>query len=240
MKYVSFSNQDKIKFFDELAETFMGKNFSHITKADVELLLFHFYISKMIENNKNEDGTIDYLLCSDYKISHDLGITQQRVRNLKVKNQLIYPIEFDWKMSLASLTNNARFDEKSRKIIINIPDPNLFLEIQNHLENQGSYIEMQLNSKILQIRVEYFIDLILSLESEENKKKIIKKLKKEFKEHNKDEKIFEGKNLGEFFIDNQDLFLEMIKAFSSIISCFSPTNKPLVATIMGFFNNPLM
>ena len=240
MKYVEFSDENKIKFFDELTETFMGKNFSHITKSDVELLLFHFYITQMIESKQNKDGTIDYSVCSDYKISHDLGITQQRVRNLKVKTQLIYPIEFDWKKSFASLASNARFDEKSRKVIINIPDPNLFLEIQNHLENQGSYIEMQLNSKILQIRVEYFIELILTLEPDENKKKIIKELKKAFKEHNKDEKKVEGMNLGEFLIDNQDLFSEIIKLLSSIISCFSPTTKPLVATIMGFFNNPLM
>ena len=96
MKYVTFKDEDKIKFFDEIASRFYEANFGQFSKADFELLMFKFYIQKMISDNKNGDNTIDYSLCSDYKISKDLGITQQRVRNLKVKNQLVNPIEFEW------------------------------------------------------------------------------------------------------------------------------------------------
>lgn len=47
--------------------------------------------------------------------------------------------------------------------MISIPDPNLFYEIQNFLEEQGAYIDKQLNSKLLVIREEYFADLLLPL-----------------------------------------------------------------------------
>ena len=60
--------------------------------------------------------------------------------------------------------------------MINIPDPNLFIEIQNFIEDQGAYVEKQLNSKILQLRIEYYIDLIVALEPDTSRKKIIKEL----------------------------------------------------------------
>lgn len=235
MEYVTFSEQDKIRYFDELTEMFMGKNFSHITKSDVELLLFHFYINTMINDNKNEDGTIDYSLCSDYKISQDLGITQQRVRNLKVKNQLVNPIPFDWRKALAALIENARYDKKNGKIMINIPDPNLYIEIQNHLENQGKYVEMQLNSKILQIRVEYFIDLVLLLEDEKKRGKIIKELKDRVKDLNKEEKIFEEKEIGKSIFENLGSFLEIANFLTSVANSVFPTLPPLIAALIKIF-----
>ena len=186
MKYVSFNDEEKIELFDEIISHFYNSNFGQLSKSDIELMMFNIYIKKLISGNLNYDGTIDYKKCSDYKISQDLGITQQKVRNLKVKNQLINPIDYDWKAAFAKLTENARYDKTTGKIVINIPDPNLFIEIQNFIEDQGAYVEKQLNSKILQLRVEYYIDLIVALEPDASRKKIIKELKKIFKEEGKE------------------------------------------------------
>ena len=177
MKYINFTNEEKVELFDEIANHFYNSNFGLMSKSDMELLMFHIYIEQIIKQNMNEDGTIDYRNCSDYKISQELGITQQRVRNLKVKNQLRNPIKFDWQRALAGITANARYDKNTGKILMNIPDPNLYIEIQNFLEDQGGYVETQLNSKILQIRAEYYIELVISLEPEESRTKIIKALK---------------------------------------------------------------
>ena len=98
MKYVTFTEDEKAKMFDKIASQFYEANFRKISKADFELLMFHFYIDKMVSQNQNEDGSVNYNSISDYKISKELGTTQQRVKNLKVKNQLIYPIDFDWKL----------------------------------------------------------------------------------------------------------------------------------------------
>lgn len=192
MKYTEFSKEEKIAFFDEIASHFYEANFGQMSKADLELLMFRFYLEKMISTYQNEDGTIDYNKCSDYKISKELGITQQKVRNLKVKKELVYPTKYDWKAALARITENARYDKETGKVTLNIPDPNLSIEIQNFIEEKGAYVEMQLNSKILQIRAEYYIALVIALEQGDNRKKIIAELKK----HCKDEKEFDEQNIG--------------------------------------------
>lgn len=225
MDYVSFTEQDKVRFFDEIAKHFYEANFGQMSKSEIELLMFHFYMEKMIADNVDEDGTIDYTKCSDYKISKDLGITQQRVRNLKVKNQLTYPIEFDWKLALARLTENARYDKVSKKIVLNIPDPNLYLEIQNFIEENGAYIEKQLNSKVLQIRVEYYIDLILALETTETREKVIKNLKKTLKENGRDDLKFDEKEIGKTLIN---FAVDISKIVANILS-ISPQNQLLQA-----------
>lgn len=217
MKFVNFTEEDKIKMFDEIASHFYNANFGQMSKTDIELLMFHFYIEKMVSENSSEDGVIDYNKCSDYKISHDLGITQQRVRNLKIKNQLVYPIEYDWKLALAKLTENARYDKVSKKIIMNIPDPNLYLEIQNFIEEKGAYVEKQLNSKILQIRVEYYIELALALENVDNQKKFIKKLKQFFKDKGKNDNEFDENNIGKSLIEMAVNITEIAANISNVI-----------------------
>lgn len=219
--YVTFEPEEKIKLFDEIADCFYNANFGQFSKSDIELMMFRFYIEKMISDNKNADGTIDYRNCSDYKISKDLGITQQRVRNLKVKNQLTHPIDYDWKLAFAKLTENARYDKRTGKVILNIPDPNLALEIQNFIEDSGAYVEKQLNTKLLQIRAEYYIDLVVALEPEQTRKKIIKVLKKRFSESGKDDTVLDEKNIGKSLLDSA---VEITSIAANISSIISPAN----------------
>ena len=233
MKYVSFSDEEKIRFFDEISEHFYNANFGLLSKNEFELMMFRFYLEKMISENSFEDGTIDYSKCSDYKISKDLGITQQRVKNLKIKNQLIHPIEFDWKKALAKITENARYDKNTKKITLNIPDPNLYLEIQNFIEDNGAYIEKQLNSKVLQLRVEYYIDLIVALEPDEKRKTIKKSLKKFFKDNCKDDNVFQDKEIGKSLVNAAVNITDVAANLSSIIS---PENTVGVA-LLNLLNN---
>lgn len=165
-----------------------------------------------------------------------MGTTQQRVRNLKVKNQLIYPIDFDWKLALSHLTEKARYDKTSHKIMLNIPDPNLFYEIQNFIEEQGAYIEKQLNSKILQIRVEYYIDLVLSLDENCDKKKILKELKKDFKDAEKENNKFDDKNIGHTLMQIGKAGYEIVDIINSLSNLVNPGNiawKALSSLVLG-------
>lgn len=216
-----FTQEEKIEYFEEIASHFYNVNFGQFSKPDMELLMFSFYIKKKVEENKNEDGTVDYGKISDYIISKELGITQQRVTSLKKKCQLIYPIEFDWKKALANLIKNARYDSVTRKITLNIPDPNLAIEINNFIETKGAYFEKQLNSKILQIRVEYFIELMLELEGEETRKKIIKELKEQFSSTNKEEHMFDEKHIGKSLIKG---VVDISSIAAGITNVLSPSN----------------
>lgn len=99
------------------------------------------------------------------------------------------------------LVGNARFDNKSGKVLINIPDPNLYIEIKHYLENYGGYIETQLNRNLLKIRVEYFIQLLVEIEPEKERNIIIKEIKKYIKKENKDENIFSKDNIAKSLLD---------------------------------------
>lgn len=178
-----FDNFDKAKAFDEIAEFFYDMNFGSTSKSDIELLMFHFYMDAMIQANKIDNSdVISYTACSDYKMSQKLGITQQRVRNLKVKTELVYPQnDFRWEESLAYLLRdkkNVQFS-KNDMVIINIPDPNLFYAIQDYIEEYGGYVEIHINRKILEMRKEYLWQFALQLESEEQQNAIKKYIQKE-------------------------------------------------------------
>lgn len=225
MQYVDFTDGDKIDCFDEIAKHFYEHNFGQFSKADMELLMFRFYMKKMIDSNKNEDNTIDYSKCSDYKISKDLGITQQRVRNLKVKNQLAEPIEFNWEKSVVQLLENARFDKESRKVTMNIPDPNLYIEIENFIEENGGYIEKQLNRKMLQIRAEYFLALTIAAEvSNESRANIIKRLRHDFEIANKDNMVFDEKDIGKSIKDAVETGKDIVEIAKDVEKLLSPGN----------------
>lgn len=232
MEPVKFTPEEKIKYFDQIAARYYERNFGQVSKADMELLMFHFYLEKMIENCCAEDGTVDYNQCSDFKISKELGITQQRVRNLKVKKQLAFPVEFDWKISLARLTKNARFDPDTHKVTLSIPDPNLYLEIQNFIEEQGAYIEKQLNGKVLQLRAEYYIDLILMMEPEKRREDIIKELRSVFAKEGKDQAKLEGKSIGKSLLDATVNITTVAANISSLISPGNCVGKALMELLL--------
>ena len=161
---------------------------------------------------------MNYTAISDYKIAKRLGITESRVRSFKVKYHLKYGEDFEWKRAFAKLIANARYEKETHKIIVNIPDPNLYIEIQNYFEENGAYVEKQLNSKILQIRVEYFIALVVSDEPEDNRKKVIKTLKEQFKTANKSEDLFDERNIGKSLIDITCNITSIISNISSVLS----------------------
>lgn len=184
-----FDNTAKIKAFDEISDFFYDRNFGSFSKTDMELLMFKFFMEAMIKRHKCENSdTIDYAACSDYKISKILGITQQRVRNMKVKKEITYPqSDFKWEKSFAQLLKNgSAIRLEDGKIRINIPDPNLFYAIQNFIEEQGGFIDITLNPKLMIMRQEHLIALIIWVEGEDKKKEILKSLNEKLKKANKD------------------------------------------------------
>jgi len=235
MQYFEFNKDEKAEMFDVIASRYYNRNFGQMSKTDMDLLMFHFYIEKISSVSTSGDGTLDYLQCSDYKISKELGITQQRVRNLKVKNQLVYPSEEerDWKKEFAKLTKNARYDQVSKKVIVNIPDPNLYLEIQNFIEEKGAFVEKQLNSKILQIRAEYYIDLVISLEPIDNRKKIIDELRKQLRSGGSEDAAFDETNIGKSLIDGA---VNITTVAANLTTLVSPQNH-IAAALFKLLTN---
>ena len=155
-----FDDEAKIKAFDEIAKLYYEHNFGSTSKSDIDLLMFHLYVSRLADYG------------SDYAVSNQLGITQQRIQGLRIKRKLKYmPSQnFDWKVVFAEiLGSKGNYDEKTRRVSVLIKDPNLYIEIENFLENElGYFADYTLNRKILQLRVEYCLELLLKAVGEEN------------------------------------------------------------------------
>lgn len=185
-----FTEEDKAKAFNKIAEMYYNQNFGSTSKQDIDLLMFSIYIEQILD--KSEENISTY---SDYTLSKALGITQSKIRNLKEKKELKYPYEgFDWKRSFERLSRNARYEDG--KIKIELRDKNLYNEVKNFIEEKGGYIEAQLSTTLLQISPSYYIDFIVELEDEPNRNKIKRKLKKQFEKHNIDTKYFETESIG--------------------------------------------
>lgn len=183
--YESISESiNKGEAFDEIAKLFYYRNFSTVSKSEIDLIMFHFYMKALLTKYADENGVLDYDTCSDYEISKQLGITQERVRNLKIKSQARYPEPFDWKKSFQSLEDKIRYDEQKKRIIIPISDPNLYIEIKNYIEENGGYVEVQRSGNYLQIRPEYYLFLLFDSSDEQDRKKILKEVTKKLNKRN--------------------------------------------------------
>ncbi len=159
------NNQRCANNFKELAEMFYNHNFGQASKQEIEIFMFHAYMDGLREDKKT---------ITDYTISKKLGITQQRVRNLRIKENLVYGLNVDWKKELVRCISNARYEDPF--IVMDIPDPNVLLEVKNYLEENGKYADTRINKRLLSIRVEFFMDLSMEVDSEKTAKEIFKSL----------------------------------------------------------------
>ncbi|MEY8232076.1 hypothetical protein AALA82_10685 [Oscillospiraceae bacterium 50-16] len=188
-----FEADDKVKCFNEIAEQFYHGNFGKMSKADFEVLLFHLYIEQCLEKKLPFD---------DYTLSRDLGITQSRIRTLKIKKELQYPHDgFEWKEAFVAYIPNAYYDSTKHLVKVHIPDVSVLMELRNHIETHGWYDEYQLNPKLFQCKTDVFIKLCRSLDQEEDlvlsdeSKEALRKLQREAKgekEQNALERILSG------------------------------------------------
>lgn len=184
---MSIVYDDSKEPYEIIKDNYFNKNFGSLSKSEVDLLMFKFYLEDLIKNNKDEDGTVNYSIISDYKIAKELGITPQRVRNLKVKKELVFPQpNFNWKDSLRRvLENENAIRILNGNIKVNIPDPNLFYAIQDSIEDEGGYLDIQLNTKLLSVPIDDFMNLFKLIGTEEECKEIEKTIEKEYKKINK-------------------------------------------------------
>lgn len=165
---IHFDDVEKIKAFDRISECFLKQNFGSVSKGDLELIFFSILLEHCRKNNMKYD---------DYTLGNILGITQQRVRNLKIKNQLRYPDNtYDWQAELAQLAQNVRYSEDDRFALISLDNPILMIEIQYFIEQKGGFVDYSFNPKLLKMPVRDFAVLMVEIGMEKNENAILKKI----------------------------------------------------------------
>lgn len=154
-----FLPEEKAAAFDKIAEKFYRRNFGQMGKADLEVLMFSIYIEQCLEKGLRYD---------DYTLAVQLGIPESRVRTLKVKKELQYPYKnFHWEEAFQECIRHAKYDDKKALVKVSITDPNVKREVENCIDQLNFYSEYQLNTKLLQMRPDQFVELCIHLYSEE-------------------------------------------------------------------------
>lgn len=210
------------KMINDLCDLFFNRNFGQTSKSEMELFMFHCYMENM---------RCGQIVFTDYQISKELGVTQQQVRNLRIKEQLKYPREIVWQDELEKLIPNARYDDPY--IVIDMPDPNVLIEIKNYLENRGRYVIVQRNVRLLTMRIESFVDLAIEINPEKNTNEVYKELLKQLQ---KDNKIDEGKLHPNINACKEivDLGIDITTIVANLATVLSPDNifiKTLIALV---------
>ena len=184
------NTEDVVNAFQLIAREFYWGNFGRLSKSDMETLMFHIYMEQLLKV-KGDSNFNEY---SDYRIAKDLGISQSKVSSLKLKKQLQYPHSFDWRASLARISNRCRYE--AGKIKLQIPDINLYYEIKNAVEENGGFVDVSLTPKLLQISPEYFLDLLEAICEDESRKQLKKKLRENLRKTVKDKEYLESEPIG--------------------------------------------
>ncbi len=136
------------------AEVF-SKRFGTFSKADFEILMFTIYLDMLDSPAK------------DYNISIDLGITESKVRQLRIKSQLLYPRNLDWQDELHRAMEKGFYDQTNHTITIMIEDPSVQSLIKSKIESAYGVVQPTLNIKHLCMPVEGYILLASMMEEDQ-------------------------------------------------------------------------
>lgn len=189
-------NESKAEAFDKIAELYYDNNFGSTSKSDFEILMFSLYLDRILKLSES-----DMEAYSDYTLSKQLGTTQSKIRNLKIKKELKYPYDgFDWKESFARVSSTAQFF--NGKIHIYISDPNLFIELKHFVELHGRTVDISLNPALFVVSIESFIELLLYVGTEDDEKKIIKSIRNTYQNEKIQIENFEKTSLVKSIKDN--------------------------------------
>ena len=89
----------------------------------------------------------------------------------------------------------------------------MFLELKNAIETKGGFIEVQLNKNLLQVRLQYFLDVLVAISEEEDRQKIKDTLENTIKKNNYDINFDKRKTIGQTLANEApDMALTLIEA----------------------------
>ena len=139
--------------FDE-AELFT-RRFGSFSKADYEILMFSIYLDMQTEPVR------------DYDISIALGMTETKVRSLRVKSQLLYPRTISWCDELQKALTKGQYNPDKMTITVMIEDPSVQNLLKSKIESAYGPVYLSFNPKLLTLPVESY--LLLAMELMEDK-----------------------------------------------------------------------
>lgn len=153
-----FLNDVKDDLVKDLCLKYFNRNFGSISKSEIDLLMFHYYLKqKRINISRNDSHSSNNKDPSDYELSKELGISQSRVRSFKSKDYLQNGDCRDWKQCLVYSIEHAEFVKANDNVELLITDVIVMMELRNFLEQMNLIDEYVLNPKVFKCSVDVFI-----------------------------------------------------------------------------------
>ena len=131
------------------------RHFGTFSKSDYEILLFTIFQDSLGQPLR------------DYDISIALGITESKVRSLRIKSQLLYPKELEWTEDLVKSIEHGYYDKTQQQITVTFENPSVQSFIKNMVEEKCGVVWLSLNAKQLVLPVESFLLLAAFAEKDE-------------------------------------------------------------------------
>lgn len=118
------------KTVEKLYKLYFQRNFGTTMKSQIDLIMFETYLS-LCKKPKNE------LSIDDFDMAFNLGITENKVRNLK-ENVIVKFESYsdDWMNSFVKVIDSAFYDEKKHLVKILISDKYTMINLRHYLEQK--------------------------------------------------------------------------------------------------------
>ncbi len=195
------------------AEVFT-RRFGTFAKSDYETLLFTIFLDSL------------HAPARDYDISIALGITESKVRNLRIRSQLLYPKELKWQDELAIAIQHGNYDSYSKQITVTIEDPSVQNLIKNIIEKNFGTVGQSLNVKHLVLPVDSF--LLIAAYAEQDPEKTLKELNNIVQEQSESISIIEKSTLKARFLQK----IRDIPQFLATALTIYDIGRPIIESIL--------
>lgn len=165
-----------------------SNKFNTFTKSDFELLMFTAYLDSCSKPIR------------DYDISIALGMPETKVRNLRLKSQLVYPKNLLWKEELAECIKHGSYDKGSKLVTVTFEDPSVKALVKNEIEKQFGTVNLSFNNKQLVMPVDSFV--ILAVFTDDKPEQALKNLNHILRERGRKEDVIEDTPFKDKVFDN--------------------------------------
>ena len=110
-----------------------SKRFGSFAKSDFEVLMFSIYLDMQTEPVR------------DYDISIALGITESKVRSLRIRSQLLYPRTLSWNDELQKALSRGQYNADKMTITVMIEDPSVQNLLKSKIEEAYGPVYLSFN-----------------------------------------------------------------------------------------------
>ena len=211
---IRFNNLDS-NFLKRMQEAnLFTQRFGSFSKTDYEVLMFTIFLDSLPAPLR------------DYDISIALGITESKVRNLRVKSQLMYPRKLEWTEELAKSIEHGYYDRTTGQITVTFEDPSIQNLMKNKIEESFGTVGRTLNIKQLVLPIESF--LLLAAFTEQNEDDILSKLNMKLAKESARATVIEKKKFKARFMKGVP---DTVSFVSSLLTIYN-VGRPIIEAVL--------